>query len=564
MHHTILVVDDDEQMRAVFEDLIRDAGYAVLTAGDCKAALDIVFRKQVDVVFADVFLPGAKGTDMLKELKKRRLNIPVVMITGVRDVDAAAEAVRLGAFDYIFKPVVRDRLLQSLSRAVQHKALLDEKAQLQIAKEVYVQTLNAVFEGVQDAVVVVDRNMKILMANQAAKNIFIFNENGEFTAAGTGSHPCTEIVRDTFASQRSVYGFRIEAYNKHGQQGTYLVNTALFFGGSEQPDGVVLIVRDITQITAIEEGLLNRSVFHRIVGTSKRMRDVYALIEEVADTKATVLITGETGTGKELAAEAIHRSGERAHMPLVKVNCAALNENLLESELFGHVRGAFTGAVRDKAGRFQKADGGSILLDEIGEVSPRIQAKLLRVLQEGTFERVGDSQTVSVDVKIIAATNKPLQHMVAAGSFRPDLYYRLNVINIHLPALVERKEDIPLLIEAFRKKYNKQFNRNIQEVSAEVMDIFMHYSWPGNVRQLEHAVEHAAIRCHNAVMTPAHIPEELKRELADCPYNNKGSDSDAVLHILTQTGWNIAKAARLLGISRPTLYKRIKQLDLAQ
>ncbi|MBT3260359.1 MAG: sigma-54-dependent Fis family transcriptional regulator, partial [Deltaproteobacteria bacterium] len=210
----------------------------------------------------------------------------------------------------------------------------------------------------------------------------------------------------------------------------------------------------------------------------------------------TVLITGESGTGKELVAEALHYKGGRNHKPLVKVNCSALSDNLLESELFGHIKGSFTGAVKDRIGRFQMADGGTILLDEIGDMPPKIQVKLLRVLQEKTFERVGESTSIKVDVRVVACTNQALREKIEQGEFREDLYYRLNVVEICVPPLRERKEDIPFLIDHFVKKFNKNINKDIFGISTDVQKVFMDYSWPGNVREMEHALEHAFILCH--------------------------------------------------------------------
>jgi transcriptional regulator with GAF, ATPase, and Fis domain len=258
--------------------------------------------------------------------------------------------------------------------------------------------------------------------------------------------------------------------------------------------GAVLVIRDITREYDLERKIAEQYQFQEIIGKSKKMKELYALLEDLTESSTTVLITGESGTGKELVANALHRGGTRAQKPFVKVNCSALSDFLLESELFGHVKGAFTGALKDKLGRFEMADGGSILLDEIGDISPRVQHKLLRVLQEKEFERVGDSVSVKVDVRIMTSTNRNLNEMVRLENFREDLYYRLKVIEVKLPSLRERLDDIPLLVDHFCNIFNRRFNKDIEGVSEEVYKLFSSYFWPGNVRELENALEHAFVQ----------------------------------------------------------------------
>jgi transcriptional regulator with GAF, ATPase, and Fis domain len=274
--------------------------------------------------------------------------------------------------------------------------------------------------------------------------------------------------------------------------------------------GALLVIRDITLLRDLERELRERHLFQNMIGKSKRMQDIYRLLEDLSNLETTVLITGESGTGKELVAKALHYSGQRAFNPFVTVNCSALTESLLESELFGHVKGAFTGAIHDKQGRFQAADQGTILLDEIGDISPLIQLKLLRVLQEKVFERVGESNPQKVDVRIIASTNKDLKEKVRKGEFREDLYYRLKVVEVSMPPLRERLEDIPLLVDHFREMFNKRFQKEIDGLSNEVLNKFMSYHWPGNVRELEHVIEHAFVLCRGRVITLEHIPSEVK------------------------------------------------------
>ena len=313
----------------------------------------------------------------------------------------------------------------------------------------------------------------------------------------------------------------------------------------------------------MEGELRERYNLHNMVGKSHKMQEIFHLLDELINTDTAVLITGETGTGKELIAKALHYGGGRAAKPLVTVNCSALPENLLESELFGHVKGAFTGAQKDRVGRFQAAHGGTIFLDEVGDIAPNLQLKLLRVLQEKTFERVGDSTTYQVNVRVIAATNCDLKKKVSLGEFREDLYYRLKVLEIALPPLRERREDIPLLINHFVTLFNKSYQKSIEGISQDALKIFMIYPWAGNVRELQHAIEHAFVLCNGPTITLEHLPAEIKDyspQEAPPPANRPAISSlqpPDILQALVKTGWNKAKAARLLGISRPTLYQLI-------
>jgi transcriptional regulator with PAS, ATPase and Fis domain len=332
--------------------------------------------------------------------------------------------------------------------------------------------------------------------------------------------------------------------------------------------GAVMVIRDVTLLRNLERELRDRNQFQKIIGRNKRMQEMYNLLEDLADLETTVLVTGESGTGKELVAKALHYSGRRAFNPFVAVNCSALTENLLESELFGHVKGSFTGAIRDRDGRFQTANGGTILLDEIGDLSPLIQLKLLRVLEEKVFERVGDSTPRKVDVRVIACTNKNLKEKVRRGEFREDLYYRLKVVEIALPPLRDRLEDIPLLVNHFQKAFNEKFNKHIENINQKVLSSFMDYSWPGNVRELEHVMEHAFILCRGKVITledlPAEFRESGRAEKIDLPraMGKTSSDSEKIREALIKAEGNKAKAARILGISRQAIYRKIYQYQL--
>ena len=342
------------------------------------------------------------------------------------------------------------------------------------------------------------------------------------------------------------------------------------FGNKEY---VQATVRDISKRLKTEENLkeirqhyrylLQSSTrmksFHNIIGRNKKMQNLYVLLQQLAEVDSTVLVTGETGTGKELVAEALHVHSKRNKAPLIKVNCLTLAEDLLDSELFGHVRGAFTGAFSNRIGRVEAAEGGTLFLDEIGDITPRIQLKLLRFLQEREYERVGESITRKADVRIVAATNADLKEKVKQGVFRKDLYYRLRVMSVHMPGLLERSEDIPLLIHHFCNHFAKNFNKPVRGVSKEAMTILLDYSWPGNVRELEHALEHGVLVCTQDMIKPEHLPLELLEGQKDQLQRSGKLDREDLADALKSVKGNKTEAARLLGISRRTLYRKLHE-----
>ena len=305
--------------------------------------------------------------------------------------------------------------------------------------------------------------------------------------------------------------------------------------------------------------------FENIIGTSAIMQNIFKKIRQIAPTKTTILLTGESGTGKELIANAIHNLSDKKEGPFVKVHCAALNENLLESELFGHEKGSFTGALARKKGRFELANGGTIFLDEIGDISPLVQVKLLRVLQERQFERVGGEQTLTVDVRVITATNKDLLEEVKKNNFREDLYYRLNVVNVHLPALKERKSDIPLLVNAFIKEFSQENNLHNISVSAKAMTIIENYNWPGNVRELRNVLEGAVVLCKNNTITENDLPISINYEKNNSgifiPYGLTMSEIEKLVikQTLAYTQGNKSQAAKILDIGRKTLHRKLSE-----
>lgn len=352
-------------------------------------------------------------------------------------------------------------------------------------------------------------------------------------------------------------------------------NAALLRDGAGAVIGAVGTLTDVSeliekdnQIEAIRRELRSRDGFHGIIGTSAPMQQVFALIENAAHSDAPVIIYGESGTGKELVGRAIHEIGDRSNGPYVKVNCASLTDSLLESELFGHVRGAFTGAIRDRVGRFEKASQGDLFLDEIGDLPMTTQVKLLRVLEEKTIERVGSSTTVPVDVRIISATNRDLGRMIGEGAFRKDFFFRINVIPIHLPPLRARTGDIPLLAEAFFRKIRLKSGKEIHGISNQAMETLIEHDWPGNVRELKSAFEYAFVACNDTLIRPHHFPQGIHAGKGPMPLskrpalNLKEIEKQELVETLEKTNGNQSLTAELLGISRVTVYNRMKRYGI--
>jgi len=465
-----------------------------------------------------------------------------------------------------FMPIVQDVTERILAER-EMRGLLAEKESLRL-------NLEAIFRAIPDAIVVVDTKMRVIKTNRPLTDVCFVGDiltgpGGQQVVAGSCRRACFAALRATLSTQKPLIEYRVECQGQNPGR-VVVINAMPLTGESGNFVGGVLIIRDITRLADLEKRLTDLHSHRGIIGKSKAMRDIYPVLDQLGDVDTTVLITGESGTGKELVAEAIHYGGSRAKKPLVKVNCSALSDELLGSELFGHVRGAFTGAIRDKIGRFEAAQGGTIFLDEIGDVSPRLQLGLLRVLESKEFERVGEARTRKAAARVIAATNVDLPARIRAGLFRADLYYRLKVVQVRLPALRERTEDIPLLSDHFLRQFAANFGKTITRLSEEVMGILMDYPWPGNVRELKYAMEHACVLCPGGEIAASHLPRDLLSPACPLPaaatrlpVRGGGLTREAILEALAAAGDNRSQAARALGVDRRTLYRNMARLGIA-
>ncbi len=449
--------------------------------------------------------------------------------------------------------------------------------------------MEAIFHSVADGIITVDPDLAVTNMNIAVQKMLRMEER-DGIARPVGDllsgrlWPVEDLLRGAIETGEPARDRENVIFDSQGNELRVLLSASHLLDRDDAPAGGVVIVRDITHVRELETRLEDRSSLHGMVGRAHAMQQIYELIDQVGPTDSTVLIQGESGTGKELVADAIHRSSRRQSGPFIKINCSALSESLLESELFGHVRGAFTGALHDKKGRFELADGGTIFLDEVGDLSPLIQVKLLRVLQEREIERVGDARTIPIDVRILAATNRPLRGLVDNGSFRADLFFRLNVIPIELPPLRERRTDIPALAALFLRSFAERMRKPVEALSPDAMRALMNHAWPGNVRELQNAIEHGAVKSTGKLLLLEDLPPEIVeasahvRSLAGGPGNagsaagagdtGRGeangreagrSEAGRIQEALRSVGGNRTRAAALLGIDRSTLWRRMKK-----
>ena len=433
---------------------------------------------------------------------------------------------------------------------------------------------SVILDSVADGVFTINEKGEITFFNRAAEEIT------GFTKEEALGHHCFDIFRanicqtncalkETIKTGREIINLPINIINKDGKELPISVSTAVLRDKRGRIIGGVETFRDLSAIEELKKELRQQYTFQDIVSKNHAIQEIFQILPDIAESDSTVLIQGPSGSGKELFAKAIHNLSLRKDNPFIKVNCGALPDNLLESELFGYVKGAFTDAKKDKPGRFALADGGTIFLDEIGDMSPALQVKLLRVLQDREYEPLGGTSTVKVDVRVVAATNKDLVTLVQSRQFRDDLYYRLNVMKIDLPPLVRRREDISLLAERFVEKFYLKTGKNLSGVSHEVMSFFMRYDFPGNVRELENIIEHAFVMCKGDVIELRHLPSELierskeallEEEKVDRPLQR--AEAESIRKVLERNRGNRLRTARELGIDRTTLWRKIKRFGI--
>jgi PAS domain S-box-containing protein len=421
---------------------------------------------------------------------------------------------------------------------------------------------------------VLDNLKEGIIAHDLQRKIYFFNAEAEritgYSRQEVLGLDCHKVFDGPFCGSRCSFcggnsvcpdhaEYPLTLTTKEGEPRRVDFSITMIRDEQHQPVGVVASFRDMTALIELQRRTGDMTRFANIIGADRKMLNVFQQILDVAQYDFPVHLYGETGTGKELVANAIHNESRRGGAPFVPINCGALPEGLIESELFGHVKGAFSGAIRDKKGRFELADGGTVFLDEVAELTKPLQVKMLRFLQESSFEKVGGERTVEVNVRVISATNKDLKKEVQGNSFREDLFYRLNVIPIHIPPLRERKNDIPLLVDHFLKQVEARSGRPSPRLSESALAAMLDYSWPGNVRELQNAVQFAIVKCKGHVIQPDDLPLEL-RDLQS-PGIRRGPvkklDSQAVQEALNKTGGNKARAARELGVGRATLYRFI-------
>ena len=436
---------------------------------------------------------------------------------------------------------------------------------------------NVILDSIADGVFTVDKSWHVTSFNRAAEKITGVKREealGKFCYEVFRSDICENdcALKKTIETGKPIIDLSIHILRADGEKIPISISTALLKDEKGKILGGVETFRDISIEETLRQELNKQYKLGEIISKNHKMQEIFGIIRQVSKTDATVLIEGESGTGKELVARAIHNLSARKDKPFVAVNCGALPENLLESELFGYKKGAFTDAIRDKPGRFALAEGGTIFLDEIGELTKPLQVKLLRVLQEKTYEPLGATESITANVRVIAATNRDLDIEVKEKRFREDLYYRINIVRIKLPPLRERKEDIPLIVNHFIERFNKLYKREIKELSREALRILLQYDWPGNIRELENAIEYAFVLCDCPTIKPEHLPEWLrKREtqnltvtdsIFDLPMTLEEIEKKAIIAALKRNNFRKLKTAKELGIDKTTLRRKLKKYGI--
>gem|GEM_PF-72147 len=607
---TILILDDNRYNIFAVEQVLKEEGYEVLSAETGMAGLQIAVEKTPDVILLDVHMPRLNGFEICRKLKEQELtrDIPVLFMTAIyKDTQSLVKGLEVGGEDYITIPFEPQELKARVKVLVRLKHSIDQLNQkneelTRLNKELIRANnfMNSIMDWSNYAICIGDLSGKILNFNEGIQKIFGYSLSeikGSpieilFPPSYRRTGKVEKILETTLAQGR--YEGEVENMRRDGAVFPVWTSVTLRRDEEGNPMGFVSISRDISREKEMEsmiqrqheeiQALRNKYNFEEIIGNSEKMIEILKIVEQLSNStdNTSVLILGESGTGKELIARAIHHNSRRKQKPFVTLNCSALPESLIESELFGYEKGAFTGASLRKIGLIEAANGGTLFLDEIGDMSPMAQVKLLRVLQEGELRRIGGNTSINVDVRFIAASNKDLDELVKEGKFREDLFYRLNVIKIEMPPLRERREDIPLLVDHFIKEFSKKTGKKIREISPEALNLLINYKWLGNVRQLRNVIEAAVVMAKKEVITTCDLPVALK-SLPELPEEGlpvekpPASHEDfipfklgtplhkmeklAVEEALRKTPTKV-EAAKLLGITRHGLDRRIKKYGI--
>jgi len=555
----ILVVEDEAIVALDIEQQLAGLGYEVVaTARTGEDACRLAEQQRPDLVLMDIHLAGAMtGIDAATQIHQT-LDVPVVFLTAYSDAGTLESAKQAEPHGYVVKPFEARHLHSTLQMAL-YKSQLDN--QLQRSHD----DLRAILDAQRQGTVMLAEDGTTLMLSQAAKRMTGAAED----AVGRLWTEALGVRDDDAAAVAAMAGLPQSERDKlpallPGSDGVPVRAEIEVVDDPRAPNQKILFLYDVSQLHSLRRQVDAAARFENMLGRSKPMLQVFQLIGELGRVDSTVLIEGETGTGKELVARAIHQQSRRREGPFVALNCAGLSEDLAASQLFGHRRGAFTGAVDDQKGLFEAAAGGSLFLDEIGELPMRIQTKLLRVLEEKAVMRVGEATPRSVDARVIAATHRNLPAEVQAGRFREDLLYRVRVGRVHVPTLRERRDDLPLLIRSFLAEHSAMAGKEVLSVAPEAMEILLEHTWPGNVRELKNSLEFALIRARGSILEPFDLPPEILESVQ--PERGQGGspadERDAILAALDQAAGNRKKAAELLGMSRATLYRRLADLRI--
>jgi len=568
-----LLVEDDAVTRHLVEAILQARGYEVSTCADAEAAWLIYQQTAYPLVVLDWLLPGMDGLELCRRMRALpHGDRSLIVVLTARDQPADLQAVLdAGADDYLNKPVDVPRLNVRLAIAArQIDNLIQRKhAEARVA-EMYAELAEShgdmlsMLNQLRIGSAMTDDAGRVTFLSATCERLFGIESS---TVVGQPWEAMCPFAAPDKAQLRAMCEQPPERRTKvathlEGPRGRHCWVEVEVKDDPRDPQRKILFFYDMSEVHDLRRLLDEKAEFHDLVGKSEPMLRVYQQIRDVAVVDSTVLIEGETGTGKELAARAIHFASRRKANPFVAVNSAGLTDALLGSQLFGHKRGAFTGAIEDHKGLFEAADGGTVFLDEIGDVPATVQTNLLRVLQEKEIVRLGESKPRKIDVRVVAATHHNLADDVLKGTFRSDLLYRIRVARIQLPPLRERREDIPLLVATFLSQFRAATGKRIEEVSNEAMGLLLEHPWPGNVRELRSAVEFAVIRCRGAVVQAEDLPPEVAGEPAGLPLRAEGDDRSRVVAALKAVAGNRTAAARLLGISRATMYRRMAELGI--